>query len=646
MDMDERPPEEQGASFKFENIRDSVIAAAGSRIQIQEALSRADEARALEDFEREKLATGIARLQTAFAEPLPPTERWLGRPYKYLLPYDFEDTPIFFGRDEVVDRLYDRVACPDSSCRLAVLHGGAGMGKSSLLNAGLERMLAINGYFPIMVRLVSGSVPDQIKTQLIPGLNTAPILQSGSLLNFFTELGELLGKGRRTVVLLDNFDRFLESPEASGNFSAQLAECIFEENLDLHWVLSMRSGWLGYLRLLERDIPVAFLQNQFGLPPFSRAEARAAIEGPASLAGVTLEDGLADAILDDLGGEAFQPAQVQIVCQALMLETPGGNALSLADYARLDRAEGILENHLNRAIGSMASSIQENAWQVLAALSEAPEVGRTLEALSAELTAYGSDASDMAGLLRALADRSIVRRSGERYFLSSERMLAPIREWKVRRSVREETQAEMARQFLQLRNSAIRGVLAGYFGFGLSYLVANLSQDLFLLPVLAIIQGLGGALAGGVLVFADDIGRVSLLGRRRRLQWALTAVAGMVGFGLAMFFHEALELVIVPDMLKLLWAVIEGAGWGAATGLAIVWARTTKAPRWTALIGGSLLSATVLLGLDFLGQSFVRGELPENTVFYFGMVFLAGLILPLFLVGAAAWSPRKGSLAG
>lgn len=73
--------------------------------------------------------------------------------YPGLTPFDKGQSTIFFGRDKEKKELYYQVCLE----KMVVLFGKSGLGKSSLLNAGVSPMLEKNGYLPIRIRFTSGS---------------------------------------------------------------------------------------------------------------------------------------------------------------------------------------------------------------------------------------------------------------------------------------------------------------------------------------------------------------------------------------------------------------------------------------------------------------------------------------------------------
>ena len=74
--------------------------------------------------------------------PLPPLDL-PDKPYRYLDWYRSEDAGIFFGRGREIRQLYDRMTAPDGA-PIVLLYGQSGVGKSSLLAAGLLPRLDAN----------------------------------------------------------------------------------------------------------------------------------------------------------------------------------------------------------------------------------------------------------------------------------------------------------------------------------------------------------------------------------------------------------------------------------------------------------------------------------------------------------------------
>ncbi len=73
--------------------------------------------------------------------------------YPGLVPFDKGQSTIFFGRDQEKKELFYQICLE----KKVVLFGKSGLGKSSLLNAGVSPFLESNGYLPIRVRFTSAT---------------------------------------------------------------------------------------------------------------------------------------------------------------------------------------------------------------------------------------------------------------------------------------------------------------------------------------------------------------------------------------------------------------------------------------------------------------------------------------------------------
>ncbi|MEO6733635.1 MAG: hypothetical protein ABIN01_20600 [Ferruginibacter sp.] len=81
--------------------------------------------------------------------------------YPGLTPFDKGQSTIFFGRDMEKKELFYQVCLE----KMVVLFGKSGLGKSSLLNAGVAPMLESNGYLPIRVRFTSATQVDENESE-------------------------------------------------------------------------------------------------------------------------------------------------------------------------------------------------------------------------------------------------------------------------------------------------------------------------------------------------------------------------------------------------------------------------------------------------------------------------------------------------
>jgi hypothetical protein len=236
--------------------------------------------------------------------------------YRYPGPQSFteEDEGLFFGRKRETKALYDLIMVQP----LVVLFAKSGMGKTSLLQAGIIPRLRFTEFDPVMIRLNDVQVPPEqqalrkIAPQLqIDGLTLSQNINTPSL---WTEIIRYNRDHNGTPLLI--FDQFEEiftlySDEQRTAFVRQLADVIngtlpesirqrirdgmADESLDtsavaelertprVKIVLSIRSDLLHYLHLLSPEIP-SILRNRFELLGLRPEQAKEAIINPAAQA--------------------------------------------------------------------------------------------------------------------------------------------------------------------------------------------------------------------------------------------------------------------------------------------------------------------------------------------------------------------------
>ena len=176
-------------------------------------------------------------------------------PFKGLAPFEEEDAWAFFGRDQD-GRL---LAANALTSPITVAYGPSGVGKSSLVNAGLIPHLRARETSDIEV--LRDWVDDPLPT-----------------------IGELLGRepssatAWRLILVLDQFEEFFlyhPDPEPLGKMLANLLAAERPANL----VIALREDGLSKLDALEPWI-LGLFDNLFRIEPLNRAAAELAIRGP------------------------------------------------------------------------------------------------------------------------------------------------------------------------------------------------------------------------------------------------------------------------------------------------------------------------------------------------------------------------------
>lgn len=282
-------------------------------------------------------------------------------PYVGLRPFAEADSRYFFGRDGQVDPMIDLLGAH----RFLGVVGVSGSGKSSLVRAGLLPAMHA-GSLPTGQRrwaVVDMKPRNQPIRNLAEALALSPVLESAAeglgsradfaeaaLRNSSGGLADLVGQalaGERRedfslLVLVDQFEEIFRFARlTSGDEADQLIRLLLaaadQHEVPIYVCLTMRSDFLGDCARF-RGLPEHLNRSQFIIPRLERADLRAAIEGPARLAGTTVEPALVTRLLNDLGDEPNRLPLLQHALRRLWdsrheLSNACGN-MTLASYLR------------------------------------------------------------------------------------------------------------------------------------------------------------------------------------------------------------------------------------------------------------------------------------------------------------------------
>ncbi len=336
-------------------------------------------------------------------------------PYRGLLDYRLGDAARFFGRVSATRRL---VECLRRGA-LTVLHAESGAGKTSLLQAGLSPQLLAQGHLPLYVRSHATPPALAIKRTLVPNLNEAPHLAQASLRDFLTQISAILGSQVGVYVLLDQFEEFftqLAEPERRPFFD-ELAECIDDVSLNVHWIVALRAEYFS--RLAGVPSRLNFFENQLYLDRLTRAEAREVIVKPIEPAGMTIEPQLVNRLLTDLdrGTGFIQPPQIQLVCSALYEEAAAIQRATITEAMynqhagnRPSGTAGILHDYLDTVLKSLPVEQRSTARQILEELiaSDGQRIRRTEPELAVSLSQRQIDTQALHQILAQLTIRRLI----------------------------------------------------------------------------------------------------------------------------------------------------------------------------------------------------------------------------------------------
>ena len=223
--------------------------------------------------------------------------------------YDNEiDRRLFFGRNKEIQLLLHKTL----TSRLVVLYSKSGLGKTSLINAGLNQALRDRGFIPFKIRFndpeieplkaVYTGIKDIVEQKRLD----YEAGEEDSLWQFF-KTAAFWGPGNtllKPVLILDQFEEFfaLHPPETRKTFIWHLADLVnntvplevsaaipkgeplpySDKPPNVKIIISIREDCLGQLEEMYENIP-AILHHRVRLMPLSRKQAKQAIVQPSQV---------------------------------------------------------------------------------------------------------------------------------------------------------------------------------------------------------------------------------------------------------------------------------------------------------------------------------------------------------------------------
>lgn len=235
-------------------------------------------------------------------------------PYKGLAAFQPEDAELFFGREELVDRLLARFA----SSRFLAVVGPSGSGKSSAVRAGLLPALARGGlpgsgaWMPLVFTPTAEPVEElahRLALSSASSLSTVAADLAHSARGIDTHVKAVLASTRPDAQLLLVVDQFEElftlcRDEATrAAFVELLLRLATAEGLRARVVVSLRADHYGSCASFP-ELAALLSSTHVLVGPMDDRELRRAVTGPAEAVGLELEPALVDAVVADTGGGA------------------------------------------------------------------------------------------------------------------------------------------------------------------------------------------------------------------------------------------------------------------------------------------------------------------------------------------------------
>ncbi len=341
----------------------------------------------------------------------------VNRRYPGTTPFEKEQKDIFFGRERDIVKLTELIKFEP----LLLLYSKSGLGKSSLLNAGVQPKLeqeknthVINIRF---TRYTEGSISpiDNIISKLDFNKQERSLLDriiagENSLWYHFKKDYLQMVEPQKYILIFDQFEELFSYPKKQiYQFKKQLADLLYVQipqhyrdelhelldldpdflddeeleklykPLDISIVTAIRSDKMSQMNELTDYLPT-ILKNFYELQPLDRERAKDAIINPAKTIGEFLSDPfkyehkLLDKILDYLTEKDTKPIetfQLQIICaraEIISIRKKKKNPeieVSIVNHEELKDLKNIFAQHYSETINTIAQTDQQIAARKL-----------------------------------------------------------------------------------------------------------------------------------------------------------------------------------------------------------------------------------------------------------------------------------------
>jgi WD40 repeat protein len=309
-------------------------------------------------------------------------------PYRGLKSFDEKHSHLFFGRKELIEKLYARLANPKH--QLTIVLGASGSGKSSLVKAGLIPYLRNNHAqeWQILAPMRPGESPfNAIALAILPIVNHTAEGEQDSINELSQNLQRQPQKfidivadwsqvnpNKKLLLVIDQFEELItmcRHDSERQQFLGLLEQALAAHPQQLRIVLTLRSDFEP--RFLDSPLKSYWQGDRFPVRPMRSDELRLAIEGPASEKVLYFKPAnLVDQLIDEVGQMpgalpllSFTLSELYIKCAKRFKRGETDRALTEDDYRALGGVAGSLTNRATQEYEQLDSAHQATMRRVM-----------------------------------------------------------------------------------------------------------------------------------------------------------------------------------------------------------------------------------------------------------------------------------------
>lgn len=300
----------------------------------------------------------------------------LRNPYKGLRAFTEDDAPDYFGREDMVTDLVDRIEAGE---RFLALVGPSGSGKSSVALAGV--IPVVRGSDRLVATMTPGLHPishlEAALTRLSPDAPQPVSLPAGDRLGLLRAVGSNLTDERTEMLLvIDQLEELLTGAIAGDTvteFLANIAEAVEDPHGRLTVLVTLRSDFFDHA-LRRPDLALLLRSGVVNVPPLSASEMQAAVVRPARSVELEIEPELVAELISETARQPGSLPLLQFVLTELT-DRVEGRTLTLAALRRAGGIQGTLSHHSEALYESLSEGGQEAVRLILLHLVSLNEQG-------------------------------------------------------------------------------------------------------------------------------------------------------------------------------------------------------------------------------------------------------------------------------
>lgn len=338
-------------------------------------------------------------------------------PFLRLESFDYKKHIAFFGRNKEVDELYKKI----SSNKLIILVGESGVGKTSLLNAGVKQRLIEEGYYVFTIRSTENFEKELFR-------NIKEHFQNFTAKDLQKLIKQISEDGFDIVIFFDQFEEIFtfSSESLKQNIVTFYHNILSDKKINVKSVLSIREDFLAEMWELSETENLPEFYDRAGtyrLQKLSRENAKLAIINSIEHIKYSIDSQLVEKLLNDFiqSDPSIYPPYLQIVCYAIFKkfksrpkESGKETIINLSDYCNLRDAQTIIEGYFDEILDGFSFEEREVITELLASMIT---FFHTKQRVSYEkIKEINKSRIDIDKTLRILINHRIIRKiESERY---------------------------------------------------------------------------------------------------------------------------------------------------------------------------------------------------------------------------------------